>query len=75
MAMDATYLDCVASECPSVFMKSMEKLATMRRGQVLEVITTSRTPDQLIIDYKVEGYKVLSTRRDKAGAYHILVEK
>ncbi len=71
----STLLDCVTSVCPSVFMKSMEKLATMPRGQILEVITDSHTPDQLIIDYKVKGYEVLNARRDKSGFYHILVEK
>ncbi len=75
MAIVATYLDCVSLECPSVFMRSMEKLATMRPRQVLEVITESHTPDQLIIDYKVKGYHVLSARKDKSGFYHILVEK
>ncbi len=64
MATTTAFLDCVSLACPSVYLKTMEKLDVMQSGEVLEVITDTTTVDQLIFDYEVKSHRVLNAGKD-----------
>jgi TusA-related sulfurtransferase len=69
------FVDCVSLACPSIFLKTQQKMAEMKRGDTVEVLTESPDIDQLLIDYRVKGYKVLGTSTDELGVAHIIIEK
>jgi len=75
MAQVNGFVDCVSLACPSVYLKTIQKLADMQLGDVIEVITRSSSVDQLIINFRVAGHKVLRSTTDELGVSHIFVEK
>jgi TusA-related sulfurtransferase len=69
------FVDCVSLSCPSVFLKTQQKMAEIGPGESIEVLTENPVINQLLIDYRVKGYKVLSSSTDQFGVIHILVQK
>ncbi len=70
------FVDCVSLFCSSDHADAKKKLEILKKGEILEVVFDTKFEVNLLVnDLSLLGYTILQVIPDRAGAYHVLVEK